>query len=396
MRPESISRDDTLASFFCASGDTGKDSMHGAKISASLSGGDASILPQSMRSIRLFSPEPLALNDSTVIEGDVHFALSRLPNDSIQCVVTSPPYWGLRDYGIPGQIGLEPTLSGFIQALTSVFAEVKRVLKPDGILWLNIGDGYTSGNRGWRAPDKKNPNRAMSVRPENPPGLKDKDLMGIPWRLAFALQDSGWYLRSDIVWNKPNAMPESVKDRPTRSHEYIFMFTKSQNYRYNSEAVQEPAAAGHSRNRRSVWNINTNNSGSSHIAAFPQALVEPCLLASTEPGDFVLDPFFGSGTVGLVCNRLLRRYVGIELNSAYVAEASAFLGNGRSNTPVTSPRCRNLNYEIAPTLLESPGKYGNGTGDISENLPSAGTCADDPATRPRHSKQGARKVRAKK
>jgi len=349
-----------------------------------------------MRSIRLFSPEPLALNDSTIIEGDVHFALSRLPSDSIQCVVTSPPYWGLRDYGIPGQIGLEPTLAGFIQALTGVFAEVKRVLKPDGILWLNIGDGYTSGNRGWRAPDKKNPNRAMSVRPENPPGLKDKDLMGIPWRLAFALQDSGWYLRSDIVWNKPNAMPESVKDRPTRSHEYIFMLTKSQNYRYNAAAVQEPAAAGHARNRRSVWNINTNNSGSSHIAAFPQALVEPCLLASTEPGDFVLDPFFGSGTVGVVCNKLRRHYVGIELNASYVAEASAFLENRTSGVTPSSSRCRNLNYEIAPTLLESPSQYGNGTGDISQNLPSTGADPDDPATRPRRPQQRTRKVRAKK
>ena len=172
-----------------------------------------------MQTIKLFPPTPIELSDSTVLEGDVHVALGRLPSESVQCVVTSPPYWGLRDYGIDGQIGLESTLPGFIQALTAVFADVNRVLKPDGILWLNIGDGYTSGNRGWRAPDKKNPNRAMNVRPGNPPGLKDKDLLGIPWRLALALQANGWFLRSDIVWHKPNAMPESVKDRPTRAHE---------------------------------------------------------------------------------------------------------------------------------------------------------------------------------
>lgn len=195
---------------------------------------------------------------------------------------------------------------------------------------------------------QKNPNRAMNVRPENPPGLKDKDLWGIPWRLAFALQDSGWYLRSDIVWNKPNAMPESVKDRPTRAHEYVFMLTKSQNYRYNAQAVQELAAGGQMRNRRSVWNINTNNSGSSHIAAFPQALVEPCLLASTDQEDFVLDPFFGSGTVGMVCKRLRRRYVGIELNSAYIAEASAFLEGTTSYTRMNGANRQNHDYEIAP------------------------------------------------
>jgi len=152
-----------------------------------------------MHTVKLLSPSPLELADSIVIEGDVRFAPGRLPGESVQCVVTSPPYWGLRDYGISGQIGLEPTLPGFIQALTNVFSEVKRVLKQDGVLWLNIGDGYTSGNRGWRA-GQKTPNRSMKVRPDNPPGLKDKDLLGIPWRLALALQDSGWFFRSDIVW----------------------------------------------------------------------------------------------------------------------------------------------------------------------------------------------------
>ncbi len=289
-----------------------------------------------------------------VVEGDVRLALTCLPSESAQCVVTSPPYWGLRDYGIPGQIGLEPTIAAFIQSLTSVFAEVKRVLKNDGILWLNIGDGYTSGNRGWRAPDKKNPNRAMSQRPDNPPGLKDKDLIGVPWRLALALQENGWFLRSDIVWHKPNAMPESVKDRPTRAHEYLFMLTKSERYRYYHEAVKERAEDGRTRNRRSVWSINTSGSGSSHIAAFPEALVAPCILAATQPDEFVLDPFFGSGTVGLVARRLGRRYIGIELNPVYVREAERALQRPISFPRRNGHRYADLNNEPAPTLLETP------------------------------------------
>lgn len=187
----------------------------------------------------------------------------------------------------------------------------------DGVFWLNIGDGYTSGNRGWRAPDKKNPARAMSVRPETPEGLKPKDLIGLPWRLAFALQSDGWYLRTDIVWHKPNAMPESVKDRPSRSHEFLFMFTKSERYFYDHDAVKEVSASGE-RNRRSVWSIHTRPMPEAHFATFPCALVEPCILSSTRPGDLVLDPFFGSGTVGVVCQQLGRPFVGIELNPEYV------------------------------------------------------------------------------
>jgi site-specific DNA-methyltransferase (cytosine-N4-specific) len=156
----------------------------------------------------------LRIEDSTIYEGDALNVLRQLPSSFVQCVVTSPPYWGMRDYKIDGQIGLEPSLTQFINRLVSIFAEVKRVLREDGTLWLNIGDGYTSGNRGWRAPDKKNPARAMDIRPETPEGLKPKDLLGLPWRLAIALQEDGWYLRSDIIWNKPNVMPESVKDRP--------------------------------------------------------------------------------------------------------------------------------------------------------------------------------------
>lgn len=348
-----------------------------------------------MHTIKLFSPSPLLLADSTVLEGDVHLALGRLPDESVQCVVTSPPYWGLRDYGIAGQIGLEPTLAGFIQSLTNVFAEVKRVLKKDGILWLNIGDGYTSGNRGWRAPDKKNPNRAMNVRPDNPPGLKDKDLMGIPWRLALALQDNGWFLRSDIVWHKPNVMPESVKDRPTRAHEYLFMLTKSEHYRYNHEAVKEPADDGKTRNRRTVWHINTSNSGSSHIAAFPQALVEPCILASTEPDDFVLDPFFGSGTVGIVAQRLGRRYVGIELNPAYVSEAVTALEQLPAAPRRNGSRRTKHEYELEPTLLESPGDYGHSVGGVPAALPSAGIGGDDQGSATIDPQRRTRRTRAR-
>lgn len=340
--------------------------------------------------VKLSPPTPLVLTDSLVLEGDVHLALARLPADSVQCVVTSPPYWGLRDYGIAGQIGLEPTLAGFIQSLTGVFAEVKRVLAPNGILWLNLGDGYTSGNRGWRAPDKKNPNRAMNVRPDNPPGLKDKDLMGIPWRLAFALQDSGWYLRSDIVWHKPNAMPESVTDRPTRAHEYLFMLTKSEQYQYDVEAVKEPADNGHTRNRRTVWNINTCNSGSSHIASFPQALAEPCILASTQTGDFVLDPFFGSGTVGLVARRLGRRYVGIELNPAYVAEALDALQKSETDRPGINYRPTKPEYEYAPAFFESASDPGNGVGRLPAALPPAGALANNQKVKPGRGKRRTR------
>jgi site-specific DNA-methyltransferase (adenine-specific) len=259
----------------------------------------------------------------------------------------------LRDYGIAGQIGLEPTLAGFVIKLTSVFSEVRRVLKADGVLWLNIGDGYTSGNRGWRAPDKKNPNRAMSVRPDNPPELKDKDLLGVPWRLAFALQAEGWFLRSEVIWHKPNAMPESVKDRPTRAHEHLFMLTKSEKYFYDTEAVMEMGENGEMRNRRSVWSINTAPSDTSHIASFPMELVEPCVLSSSKSGDYVLDPFFGCGTVGAVCKTLNRRFVGIELNPDYVSQSQERLFAPRPATPIRYTIKTN-GYQ--PALLDAPGK----------------------------------------
>ncbi len=268
------------------------------------------------------------------------------------------------------------------------------MLKPGGVLWLNIGDGFTSGNRGWRAPDKKNPNRAMNVRPDNPPGLKDKDLLGIPWRLALALQESGWYLRSGIVWHKPNAMPESVKDRPTRAHEYLFMLTKSEQYQYDHEAVIERAENGGTRNRRSVWSINTSNSGSSHIAAFPQALVEPCILASTQPGDFVLDPFFGSGTVGMVAARLGRRYVGIELHPAYVADAVSALRQLWIPTPRNGCPPEEETYELATAFHESPGDYGVGARNVPAPLPPAGARQNRERTANGGTERRTRQVRA--
>ena len=271
-----------------------------------------------MKTEKISKPDLLKIEESSIFEGDAKAALQRIPNNTVQCIVTSPPYWGLRDYDIPEQIGLEDKLPQFINRLVEIFSEAKRVLKDDGVLWLNLGDGYTSGNRGWRAPDKKNPARAMSRRPDTPDGLKPKDLQGIPWRLAFALQNDGWYLRADIIWSKPNAMPESVKDRPTRSHEYIFMMTKSEKYFYDRTAVLEE----NGRNRRSVWSIKTQPFPEAHFATFPPGLIEPCIASSSKKGDFILDPFFGSGTTGVVAQELSRQYVGIELNPEYVQIAA--------------------------------------------------------------------------
>jgi site-specific DNA-methyltransferase (cytosine-N4-specific) len=265
-------------------------------------------------------PDPTLLlspGESTVYEGDASAVLPRLPDEFFRCVVTSPPYWGLRDYGVDGQIGAERDPDAYIKRLTAIFDEVRRVLREDGTLWLNIGDSYTSGNRAYRAPDKKNPVRAMGYRARTPEGLKPKDLVGIPWRLAFALQRSGWYLRADIIWEKPNAMPESVKDRPTRSHEYIFLFSKTLHYHYNPHVVTE----ANGRNRRTVWSVPTEPFAGTHFATFPPALIVPCVLAGSTIGDWILDPFFGSGTTGVVCERLERNYVGIEVNPQYVGLA---------------------------------------------------------------------------
>lgn len=262
-----------------------------------------------------------------IICGDAYRVLPRLRARTFRCCVTSPPYWGLRDYGYPGQIGAEADLDAYILALRAVFLEVYRVLTDDGTLWLNLGDAFTSGNRTWRDTDRKNPARAMSYRPPTPPGLKPKDLIGVPWKVAFALQSDGWYLRADVIWHKPNCQPESVKDRPTRAHEYVFMFSKSGKYFYDYAAVREPANSnGRARNRRSVWSISTEPFPDAHFATFPPKLVELCVLGGSEEGDCVLDPFLGSGTVGLVCTALRRKFVGIELHPEYVSLAERHLG----------------------------------------------------------------------
>jgi site-specific DNA-methyltransferase (cytosine-N4-specific) len=257
-----------------------------------------------------------------ILVGNALEILETLPSDHFASCVTSPPYWGLRDYGTPNQIGAEDRLEDYLGNLGRVFHQVRRVLRPDGTLWLNLGDSYTSGNRTWRDTDKKNPARAMGYRPSTPQGLKPKDLIGVPWKLAFLLQEDGWYLRSDIIWHKPNCQPESVKDRPTRAHEYLFLFSREEKYSYNYDAVREPCnGSGRLRNRRTVWTIPTDPFPGVHFATFPPKLVEPCILASTQPGDPVLDPFFGSGTVGEVCLRLKRRFVGIEIKEEYAALA---------------------------------------------------------------------------
>jgi len=275
------------------------------------------------------------MSEATLLIGDVRSRLVDIADQTIQCCVTSPPYWGLRDYGKADQIGLETTCSEYVAEIVAVFREVKRVLSDTGVLWLNLGDSYG----------------------------KDKNILGVPWRVAFALQDDGWILRQDIVWAKPNPMPESVNDRCTRSHEYLFMLTKSRKYYFNDKAIAEEAKTkpgatwqerkaagatagnvivGHEtrngtqrvvhgkgvtsnltrqdglRNKRSVWTINTKPFRGAHFAVMPEALVEPCVLASTKENDLVLDPFTGSGTVGVVALRHNRNFVGIELNEDYV------------------------------------------------------------------------------
>jgi site-specific DNA-methyltransferase (cytosine-N4-specific) len=255
--------------------------------------------------------------DSTLIIGDSKKVLTQMPEGVFQTCVTSPPYWSLRNYNIPGQIGLELSLNDYIQNVVEVFEQVHRVLRDDGTLWLNIGDSYTSGGRTWRAPDKKNSIRAMDIRPPTPEGLKPKDLIGVPWRLAFALQAAGWFLRADIIWNKPNCQPESVKDRPARCHEYVFLFSKAERYFYDCEAIRGP----NDRNLRTVWDINTQPYPKAHFATFPPTLVEPCITLGSRPSDLVLDPFIGSGTTGLVALQMGRRFVGVELNPEYVSIA---------------------------------------------------------------------------
>lgn len=304
-----------------------------------------------------------------ILCGDALEMLRTLPDNSVHCCVTSPPYYALRDYGVDGQIGREDTPAQYVARLTDVFSEVRRVLRPSGTLWLNIADTYAGkGNQG-DSVDPKYPNGrtgqtvAINRRVE---GCKAKDMIGIPWMLAFALRDSGWYLRSDIIWMKANPMPESCKDRPSRCYEHVFLLTKSRSYYYDAAAIAEPVAEstpmrmrrkfgknkysagipgqahqhlndyrpnGYAeedipllRNKRDVWQINSVPYKGAHFAAYPPKLVETCLLAGCPPDGIVLDPFLGSGTTAAVAKQMGRHYIGIELNPDYCTLAEQRIG----------------------------------------------------------------------
>ena len=305
----------------------------------------------------------------TIFCGDALDVLRTLPDNSVHCCITSPPYYALRDYGAEGQIGRENTPAQYVERLTEVFSEVRRVLRPNGTLWLNIADTYAGkGNQG-DSVDPKYPNGrtgqtvAINRKVE---GCKAKDMIGIPWMLAFALRDTGWYLRSDIIWQKANPMPESCKDRPSRCYEHIFLMAKSRKYYFNAEAIAEPVtestpmrmrrkfgknkySAGipgqtHQhlndyrpnsyaeedipllRNKRDVWQINSVPYKGAHFAAYPPKLVETCLLAGCPPDGIVLDPFLGSGTTAAVAKQMGRHYIGIELNPDYCTLAEQRIG----------------------------------------------------------------------
>ena len=255
-----------------------------------------------------------------LVRGDACRALQSLPDASVQTVVTSPPYWSLRDYAVDAQIGRDDNLTDYIDSIVAAFEQIRRVLRDDGTVWLNVGDAFTSGNRRYRAPDKKNRARAMAVRPPTPQGLKPKDLIGVPWRLAFALQAAGWWLRSEVIWHKPNAHPESVRDRPTKAHETVFLLSKSQDYYYDIEAVRGPRG----RRLRTVWEIATeplkrlNGHADDHPAMMPMSLAYQCVAITSREDSVVLDPYAGAGTTLLAAQGLGRRWIGIEINRAFV------------------------------------------------------------------------------
>ena len=245
--------------------------------------------------------------------------LKELDSGVIQSCVTSPPYWGLRDYDDDGQLGQEDHPEEFVKNLTDIFMEVHRVLREDGTLWLNIGDTYFGAKGGhWDGGNSITNESSGTKYRENrkaPPKhhyLKTKDLSGVPWMLALSLQKRGWYLRQDIIWHKPNPMPEAVNDRCAKSHEHIFLLTKKPNYKFNAEAISEPT-----RRRTDVWSLNTSSFSGAHFAVFPQQIPELCIKAGTDEGDIVLDPFMGSGTTAYVAQRLGRKWVGVELNPEY-------------------------------------------------------------------------------
>lgn len=254
-----------------------------------------------------------------ILFGNCLETLDSFPNNTARCCITSPPYFGLRDYGHEDQIGNEQTPSEYITNLVNVFRKVRRVLTDDGILWVNIGDSYAGAGYS----NHKNTGGAQrsdggKQRHLIGTGCKNKDLIGIPWMLAFALREDGWYLRQDIIWHKPNPMPESVKDRCTKSHEYLFLLSKSEKYYFNSEAIREPCVgSSQQRSRRSVWTVPIKPYKGAHFATFPQKLIEPCVLAGSERGDIILDPFMGSGTTAEVAIIHNRHYIGCELNDGY-------------------------------------------------------------------------------
>jgi site-specific DNA-methyltransferase (cytosine-N4-specific) len=274
--------------------------------------------------------------DVTLYAGDAARVLAALPAGCVNTCVTSPPYFGLRDYGTgDAQVGREETPEEYVARLVGIFREVRRVLRDDGTLWINLGDSYAGGSTaskprpGAGRADGKVDQRAQRNRNGvgAVPGVKPKDLIGIPWMVAFALRADGWYLRSDVIWAKPNPMPESVKDRPTKAHEYLFLLTKNRRYYYDADAVREPANQGAAwRNRRSVWTVTPRPYKGAHFAVFPPALIEPCVLAGSPEGGTVLDPFIGSGTTAEVARSAGRHCIGIDLNGEYLALAVQRLG----------------------------------------------------------------------
>ncbi|MCP4141635.1 MAG: site-specific DNA-methyltransferase [Chloroflexi bacterium] len=245
-----------------------------------------------------------------------------LADKSVQCAITSPPYWGLRDYLNDAQLGLEETPEKYVENMVNVFREVWRILKDDGVLWLNLGDSYNgSGGAGGDYSKGGLKEGQPKYKGRNVKTMKPKDLVGIPWMVAFALRSDGWYLRQDIIWHKPNPMPESVTDRCTKSHEYIFLLTKNARYYYDHEAIKEPthiADKYETKNKRSVWDVTTKPYKGAHFATFPADLVEPMVLAGSREGDIVLDPFSGTSTVGQVARKHKRKYAGIELSFDYI------------------------------------------------------------------------------
>ena len=289
------------------------------------------------------------------LQGDVFDKLKELDDNSIDCVVTSPPYWGLRDYGVLGQLGLEPTYQEHIQNIVKLFRVMKPKLKDSATVWLNYGDSYAATVNGTKAKDIKNDDRGFVDKPFSTiqGSIKPKDLVMIPNRIAIALQDDGWWIRSEIIWHKPNPMPESTKDRPTSCHEKIWLITKSKKYYYDADAIREPVAQGtitrlseknlknqkgstrgnggmkpngnmkavgnmETKNKRNVWTITTKPCKEAHFATFPKDLIEPCIKAGCPEGGVVLDPFGGSGTTGIVAKSLNRTAILIELNPSYI------------------------------------------------------------------------------